>query len=306
MLCAALGVWLQLSAGRYGLINISVAPLREEPSHSAEMGTEAVIGTPLLLDSVVDDEWWLLQMPCGYRGYIHVSSVQVLTDEEASAWRSARRLESCVPMAWLVPDGEPLRASYVPYGGLVEFLSDAGHGRVRVRLPSGERAIAPADNFREFKRGKVFPVTAEDIERVILCAKAMTGSPYLWGGTTMLAPDCSGFTQLCWREAGVLLPRNASQQASVGEEVSGLESAQRGDLLFFTSPTGRVDHVALYLGEGGVIQSSARVWEGTLLKERASVRFPYYGRKVAYIRRLKSAPAGSIRLISSSPLYFNQ
>ncbi len=45
--------------------------------------------------------------------------------------------------------------------------------------------------------------------------------------------DCSGFTQVVLSLFGKHLLRNASEQATQGMEVSGLENAQAGDLAFF-------------------------------------------------------------------------
>ena len=41
----------------------------------------------------------------------------------------------------------------------------------------------------------------------------MTGVPYLWGGNSSKANDCSGFTQTVFKTLGIQLPRDARQQA---------------------------------------------------------------------------------------------
>jgi cell wall-associated NlpC family hydrolase len=99
--------------------------------------------------------------------------------------------------------------------------------------------------------------------------------PYLWGGTSNKGVDCSGFTKTAFFQHGILLPRDASQQAVVGEAVditkNGAVSIEKclknlmpGDLLFFgrarpSGETPRISHTALYLGDGEFIQAAGQV-----------------------------------------------
>ena len=61
---------------------------------------------------------------------------------------------------------------------------------------------------------------------------------------------------------GVILARDASQQALTGEKIApeAWRDCRKGDLLFFgNAQTGRVAHVAMYLGDGKFIHASGRV-----------------------------------------------
>jgi cell wall-associated NlpC family hydrolase len=81
----------------------------------------------------------------------------------------------------------------------------------------------------------------------------------LWGGRTFLGIDCSGFTQLVYKLNGVQLPRDAYQQAELGEFVVFLDQAKVGDLAFFVNDADKVTHVGLLLGDGKVIHASGKV-----------------------------------------------
>lgn len=83
--------------------------------------------------------------------------------------------------------------------------------------------------------------------RAIQVSRPFIGVPYLWGGRTPWGVDCSGFTQMCYLLAGVPLPRDAHQQASVGTTVELLDLTQPGDLAFFDNEDGRIIHVGMVL-----------------------------------------------------------
>jgi len=88
-------------------------------------------------------------------------------------------------------------------------------------------------------------------------ALSRQGLPYVWGAAGPTSFDCSGLVQWSFAEAGVTMPRVASDQARTGPAVS-VSQLQPGDLLFYhTDPTdpGYISHVAIYLGDGKMIQA---------------------------------------------------
>jgi peptidoglycan DL-endopeptidase CwlO len=101
---------------------------------------------------------------------------------------------------------------------------------------------------------------------VVSEAQKYLGVPYLWGGTDPAQGlDCSGFTQLVYKNVGIDLPRTSSQQATSGQAVASLADARPGDLVFFDHSSGRagIDHVGVYIGNGKMI---AAPQEGEVVK----------------------------------------
>jgi gamma-D-glutamyl-L-lysine dipeptidyl-peptidase len=91
---------------------------------------------------------------------------------------------------------------------------------------------------------------------LVSSAKSFLGLPYLWAGTSAYGFDCSGLTYSIYKQHGILLPRDASEQFKQGTFV--LKSKlQPGDLIFFGSNggKGKIHHVAMYAGNGSIIHS---------------------------------------------------
>lgn len=92
--------------------------------------------------------------------------------------------------------------------------------------------------------------------QIVEYALRFNGNPYVWGGTSLTnGADCSGYVQSVFRDKGISIPRNSRSQAGGGREIS-INNIQPGDLVFYTR-NGTINHVALYIGNGKVINASS-------------------------------------------------
>lgn len=115
------------------------------------------------------------------------------------------------------------------------------------------------------------------------CARSLIGIPYSWGGRSPRAVDCSGLVNLCYRAAGVGIPRDAHEQSLRASPIP-CARAQPGDLVFLGDPTDpqTITHVMLVAGDGRVIEgpgTGSRVREIPLKERLASL--DARGRRVA-------------------------
>lgn len=90
---------------------------------------------------------------------------------------------------------------------------------------------------------------------VLEFAAAQLGTPYLWGGTGPGGFDCSGLARAAFGAAGVALPRVAQDQFDAGPPVADSGPVRPGDLVYFGSGRGGVDHVGIYVGSGLMIDA---------------------------------------------------
>jgi cell wall-associated NlpC family hydrolase len=100
-------------------------------------------------------------------------------------------------------------------------------------------------------------VTAAELTAALRAAESRRGLPYVWGASGPTSFDCSGLVQWSFAQAGITMPRVAADQARAGLAVPATQ-LEPGDLLFYhTDPTdpGYISHVAIYLGNGWMIQA---------------------------------------------------
>ncbi|HUZ81226.1 MAG TPA: C40 family peptidase [Gaiellaceae bacterium] len=108
------------------------------------------------------------------------------------------------------------------------------------------------------------PHTRADLVRT---AELFVGLHYLWGGLSAWGYDCSGLTWAVYRAHGITIPRDADAQFAAGTPVS-LAKMQPGDLLFYEHPV--VGHVAMYIGDGQMIEAPNSASEVRIVPVRTS------------------------------------
>jgi len=102
------------------------------------------------------------------------------------------------------------------------------------------------------------PVEQVSKERRDLCNYALQflGNRYVFGGTSLTnGIDCSGFTMQIFKKWGITLPHSSRKQATMGTAISASQM-KAGDLIFY-STNGRIDHVAIYIGNGKIVHAAS-------------------------------------------------
>jgi cell wall-associated NlpC family hydrolase len=224
------------------------------PSRDAEVVSQAIYGTAV---GVLEQKsgWVKVRTPDQYAGWTPLDGLRLLQAGETLYATGSRvaQVESLFANIYREPDTtrhEPLVT--VPFEARLAMGPANPHGSrwIEVVLADGRRGWIQAGDVTLQPK----PLSIED---VIALAKRFLGVPYLWGGASTFGFDCSGFTAMLCRERGVIVPRDASQQAAwEGFAPVAKDQIRPGDFLYFGSSTRKITHTGMYIGGGEFIQAT--------------------------------------------------
>ncbi len=294
----AIGLLLSLSAfsQQWGVVNISVCNIRSTPDFTAEMISQALLGTPVHVLGISDNgnPWPQVQTPDGYTGWVHYAAVTLLSQEEYHAWNAAPKVV-VTALNTLI---------YQKASACSETLSDAVAGDRLKQLGSSGRFWKVG-----FPDGRVGFISKKDAQEesawrkrldnspqaILKTAKSMLGFPYIWAGMSPKGMDCSGFVRTVLFMHDIIIPRDAGPQSREGERITDREKLEPGDLVFFgrwkENGQPAVGHVGFYLGEGRFIHSLGLVKIGSfdakdpLYDAFNTGRYLFGGRVLPYVNQ---------------------
>ncbi len=110
------------------------------------------------------------------------------------------------------------------------------------------------------------PHVPADRISVAAYAERFQGLTYLWGGTSPAGFDCSGLVHYCYRQAGIVVPRDSPDQALAVTPVP-LGTEEPGDLYFFARDDGRIYHVGFVTARGRMLHAPERDGTGRIVDE---------------------------------------
>ncbi len=219
---------------RYGICQLSIVPMRSEPSDRSELVNQVLYGEHF---KVVEQrkKWSRIKLSHDkYEGWIDNKQYIEISEDEYAFAKAQPATLTTDPVQFITTEHNQLLT--VVLGAAVEnisLLKDTFEGHSTTGKSQKNQLI----------------------ETALLYLK----SPYLWGGRTPFGIDCSGFTQMVYRLNGYHLKRDASQQATQGEALSFIEESEPGDLAFFDNAEGLITHVGIIMEDNYIIHAHGEV-----------------------------------------------
>lgn len=218
----------------YGIGDLSIVPLRAEPSDKSEMVSQVLYGEHF---KVLEKrkKWSHIRLAYdNYQGWIDNKQYQRIEENEYQNFSKTDLILS---------------------SDVVDFVG-CSEGRLQ-SICVGSHVSASAFLKHHFDGRFVSGTKSKD--KVIETAFLFLNAPYLWGGKTPFGIDCSGFTQMVYKMHGQKLLRDARLQATQGEALSFIEESEAGDLAFFDNEEGTIIHVGIIMPDNYIIHAHGRV-----------------------------------------------
>ena len=219
---------------QYGICNLSIVPLRLEPSDKSELISQLLYGDYFkILEQ--RKSWSKIRLAFdSYEGWIDNKQYLEITENDY------KTLHKSIPKLSI---------------DLVEFIQDKNEQLHPILLGSSLNGLSILNHLHD---GNIIEGKKEK-GNLIQTAFLYLNSPYLWGGKSPFGIDCSGFTQMVYKLNGYRLLRDASQQATQGEALSFIEESEPGDLAFFDNNEGDIVHVGIIMKDNYIIHAHGHV-----------------------------------------------
>ncbi len=228
------------------------------PDGMSEVVSQALYGWKITIQED-HQNFKYIHTPDGYKGWVEAEGVAIPASLLSPSFSSTQKivkvncLSAPVYASPQVNRSKPLLI--LPFEVELAILSELPEeeGRwIQVELYVGITGW--------IQRGHVeFTPPKLSLGQMLQLSQRFLGITYIWGGISSFGYDCSGFVQMLWRQMGIFLPRDASQQCAHSAcRFVSFDALEPGDLLFFGSSSLNITHVGIYESGQKLIHASVK------------------------------------------------
>jgi cell wall-associated NlpC family hydrolase len=234
-------------------INQPNAVMREKPCDDSEVVSCAYYSEKV---DVLEDsgEWFKIQTAIDkYPGWVKKTAVHI-TEKELFTSQGQRVAKVTRNAAHLYDRKDTTYGAIhtLPFESRLEVLDSSDVRWVKVLGVDGREGY--------IQHGDVtFDRKSCTKAEMLALSKQFLHIPYTWGGRSSSGYDCSGYTQMLYRQMGVFLPRDSKDQlAHDGFVETTRDKLVAGDLIFWGLAEDKIRHVGMYLGNDEFIHATVR------------------------------------------------
>ena len=232
---------------KFAICLLDIVPLRAEASDRAEQVSQLRFGEVCSILAISENQKWLKIKTFfdNYEAWVDALQIVPVCEDYYKKYTQNLNLHRVVSnihaVCFALDEKRNFQnGTFLSKGAVLPFFE----------IKRDKKNYKPRDTYffeidaKKYRfRGDVFKNENISIQELIVRALAYRNIPYLWGGRSFWGADCSGFVQEVFKSLGLILPRDAYQQAEKGRQIS-FEELQSGDIAFFQRE-GRVIHVGI-------------------------------------------------------------
>ena len=232
----------------FGICNLSVVPVRLEPSDKSQMTTQLLFGDIFKISETYNNWCKIIINYDDYEGWIDNKQFLSLSKDTYNKINSSPKSITIDLVYNLTDITQNIVFPIVTGSSLPNIVNNSFYinnnkfvynGHIITDVPKTDKKIR---------------------EKVVEYAYKYQNTPYLWGGKTPFGIDCSGFTQMVYKMAGIKLLRDTNKQSTQGKTISFLSEAKQGAIAFFDNEENEIIHVGILLKDNKIIHASGKVY----------------------------------------------
>lgn len=239
----------------YGVAQFDEVSMENQTSSIQD---EGLYGMPVEILEVIDKNWVKVRTHYQYEGYIPMTNLYMLDNQEKVEWELSKPRRYVIQKAYVdvlaYPKVQGIRLQSLTRGALVTGVRGDSNqdGWVKIRLNDGREGYVKESVLGTYYEQPSSP--DEDCLRKNLVETALTylGTQYRWGGKSPLGIDCSGLTSMAYLLNGIVIFRDAKIKEGFPIHEINFKDKKPGDLFYYPG------HVAMYIGDERYIHSTAR------------------------------------------------